>query len=281
LSIVSFTPIAVDGQTADAADVNTPLAALYNDHNGNIDNSNIATNAAIAGSKLAADSIDLEAKASVDTGWRHVTDSWTYASATTVTVPTDATTKYSVGDKIKLVQTTTKYFYITAVTATVLTLNGGSDYTVANAAISSIYYSKVTTPLGFPQVFNWTPTFTNVSGGTIGYAKFHMIGKMIFFRMKYTLAGAGISGEVIFSTPVTMSSDYTSETPIAGSAGFVDAGAAAYPARVEANSTTTIMVRPLKSDATYATVSTPASATVPFTFGNTDFFWAAGSCEAA
>lgn len=46
-----------DGQTADVADYNTPLNTLVNDYNGNIDNSNIATAAAIAGSKLADDSV--------------------------------------------------------------------------------------------------------------------------------------------------------------------------------------------------------------------------------
>ena len=47
--------------------------------------------------------------AGTNTGWTSVADSWTYASATTITVPTDATTKYQAGDKIKLTQTTVKY----------------------------------------------------------------------------------------------------------------------------------------------------------------------------
>ena len=33
---------------------------------------------------------------------------------------------------------------------------------------------------------SWTPTFTNMSGGTLNYAKYHQIGKTIHFRLKYT-----------------------------------------------------------------------------------------------
>lgn len=86
-----------------------------------------------------------------DDGWRAVTDSWAYASSTTITVPSDATTKYDVGDLIRLVQTTTKYFRVTAVASTTLTVFGPSGDTVANAAISSIYYSKVSTPHDMPS----------------------------------------------------------------------------------------------------------------------------------
>jgi len=42
-----------DGDTIDVADYNTPITTIVNDYNGNIDNSNIAAAAAIAGSKLA------------------------------------------------------------------------------------------------------------------------------------------------------------------------------------------------------------------------------------
>lgn len=56
MGLINFTPI-TDGTTADAADVNSPLTTIYNEFNGNISNANIASNAAIAGSKLADDSV--------------------------------------------------------------------------------------------------------------------------------------------------------------------------------------------------------------------------------
>ena len=46
-----------DGQTIDAADVNTPLNTIANEINGNLDNSNIKSSAAIDASKLASGSI--------------------------------------------------------------------------------------------------------------------------------------------------------------------------------------------------------------------------------
>jgi len=42
-----------DGDTIDSSDYNTPITTVVNEINGGLDNSNIATNAAIAGSKLA------------------------------------------------------------------------------------------------------------------------------------------------------------------------------------------------------------------------------------
>lgn len=98
-------------------------------------------------------------------GWQAANQSWSYASATTITVPSGAASIYSVGDKIKLTQTSAKYFYIVGVADTVLTVTGGKDYTVANEAITLPYYSKAASPVGFPQWFSYTPTIT-VSGGT-------------------------------------------------------------------------------------------------------------------
>lgn len=155
MSTVNFTPIS-DGSTADAADVNTPLQTIYDEFNGNIDNANIASGAAISGSKIADASIDLGAKGSVFDGWIPVSDSWAYASSTTITVPSDATTKYKAGDKIKLVQSaTTKYFDVVSVASTVLTVRGVTTETVANSAISDIYYSKVETPQGYTPTPFW------------------------------------------------------------------------------------------------------------------------------
>lgn len=121
-------------------------------------------------------------------GWVSANESWTYASATTITVPTNATFKYSVGDKIRLIQSgSAKFFYITGVAATTLTINGGTDYTLANAAIIQPCYSKRATPQGFPQWFAYTPTWTAASvnpaigNGSIT-GKFTMNGKTVTAR---------------------------------------------------------------------------------------------------
>src|ERR1044072_8033675 len=51
---------------------------------------------------------------------------------------------------------------------------------------------------------SWTTTFTNLSGGTLNYAVYQQIHKTVFFQLKYTLGGAGISGRPNFTVPVTM-----------------------------------------------------------------------------
>ena len=100
-------------------------------------------------------------------GWVPDLHAWTYASATTMTTPGDVTAQYPVGTKIQLTQTTAKYFYAVSASYsapnTTLTLTGGSDYSLANAAISAVQWSVATSPQGFPQWFNWTPTWTGLT----------------------------------------------------------------------------------------------------------------------
>lgn len=92
-------------------------------------------------------------------GWISAGETWTYASADdptyTFTIASDVTGKYSAGMKIKWTQTTVRYGIITAVSAfsggnTTITLYGGTDYDLDNAAITSPYYSMVKAPQGFP-----------------------------------------------------------------------------------------------------------------------------------
>lgn len=106
-------------------------------------------------------------------GWINVGETWTYASADaptfTFTVSGDETGRYSPGMRIKLTQSsTTKYFFVTAVSYsnpnTTVTIYGGTDYTLANAAISNTYYSMVKTPQGLPlDPAKWTVQVTDSS----------------------------------------------------------------------------------------------------------------------
>ncbi len=98
-------------------------------------------------------------------GWIPAGETWTYASATTFTISGDKTGKYQKEDKIKLTQTTAKYFRITNISYsspnTTVTVDGFGIYTLANATITSPYYSKIDNPQGFPQkevlLFSGTP----------------------------------------------------------------------------------------------------------------------------
>src|SRR6185503_19345707 len=95
----------------------------------------------------------------IGAGWIPAAETWTYASADsptfTFTITGDKTGKYSAGMRIKLTQTTAKYFLITAVSYsapnTTVTVYGGTDYTLANAAITLPFYAIVQSPFGFPR----------------------------------------------------------------------------------------------------------------------------------
>lgn len=141
-------------------------------------------------------------------GWVAVTDQWTYSSYDStnktgvITVPSDATTRYSVGMRVKFSNNgATQYGIITAVASTSLTVYFGTDYSLTNSSITSNYYSSQKIPLGFPMdPIKWTISVTNPSsvGG---------------FSTSYTVVGSnqitspigswnlGISGDVGFSAP--------------------------------------------------------------------------------
>lgn len=98
------------------------------------------------------------------TGWVPVADTWAYASVDNptgvVTIPTNGTTTYSVGMRIKFTNGgNTVYGIVTAVAATSLTflheINVSTPtqalYIMQNSAITNIYVSHVKTPYGFPS----------------------------------------------------------------------------------------------------------------------------------
>lgn len=128
------------------------------------------------------------------TGWTTAPGTWTYASPTTITVPSGAASIYQKGDRIKLTQTTAKYFAIVDVADTLLTVTGGSDYSVANAAITSPYYSHQANPLGYPGSFAYTPTITSEVGTfttTSATAKFSVLGTRCFYTFAVTVTTVG------------------------------------------------------------------------------------------
>ena len=139
-------------------------------------------------------------------------ETWTYASGSgggtaTFTVSGDKTEKYTVGTRIKLTQTTVKYFVVAADSVyssgnTTVTITAGSDYTLANAAITNNYHSYVVNPQGYPGCFNYTITYTGFSSNpsTIE-AKFSVIGKMCTVQVA-TGNGTSNSGTFNISAPI-------------------------------------------------------------------------------
>lgn len=137
-------------------------------------------------------------------GWLPSSGTWTYASATTMTVPQADADRLSVGSRIKLDQTTTKYFYVTGVSGTTITVNGGTDYTLANAAITSPYFSNDASPKSFPQWFNYTPTHAGYSSApTGGVNKFRLLGTTCEVLIAPTTAGTSNATSATATLPIT------------------------------------------------------------------------------
>lgn len=140
-----------------------------------------------------------EWEGAIFSGWTPVRDAWAYASADdptfVITVPSDATTSYSPGMRVKLTQSTVKYFIITAVSATTITVYGGTDYTLANAAISAVSVSSVKAPFGFPlNPTKWTFEATSsslltqaspVNGTYYNLGSFNLFAPIGIWRVQY------------------------------------------------------------------------------------------------
>ena len=102
----------------------------------------------------------------VNNGWISLSGAFTYSSADAPTfvmsTPVDLTGTVGLGMRIKLTQTTTKYFIVTAITNNSITMYGGTDYTLTSSAVSNVYYSMLKAPFGFPIESNkWSIKVVN------------------------------------------------------------------------------------------------------------------------
>lgn len=104
--------------------------------------------------------------------WHDPNETWIYASADdptfTFTVTGDKTAIFYPGMRIKLTQTTVKYFIITKVAyadpTSTITIYGGTDYDLANAAITNNFISGAKAPAGFPlNPDKWTAEITDIT----------------------------------------------------------------------------------------------------------------------
>jgi hypothetical protein len=178
--------------------------------------------------------------------------------------------------------------YNTPITTVVNEFNGNIDSTnikaggVTNAALAaeSVSNSKLNTTAGELGGAGkvWTPTLANISGGTVTTATYQKIGKRIFFKFKYTLAGAGVSGAPTFSTPTAMANSSVSDEILAV-VKFVVGGPSYFGSArpVDANNISLLVKR---ADATYVT-HTPITNLVPATWAANDTIYIEGSYDEA
>ena len=161
----------------------------------------------MAETKLKTQAIDAT---TLRNGWVDAGEAWSYASATSITVPSGAASKYAKGDRIKLTQTTVKYFVVVGVADTTLTITGGTSYTFANAAVSENYYSHEASPVGYPEYFSYTVTATVPGGKAPTYADqssaFSITGNTCHFKVYLSNTSGGTAGStsnlLMYSLPV-------------------------------------------------------------------------------
>ena len=257
-----------DGKHTSA--VVTTLKATGAEINTGTENGKIVTPKAIADSKLA-DYIRGD-------GWISANETWTYASASTITVPAGAAAKYAKGDKIRFKQGAGyKYFYVISIADTVLTVTGGTDYTVATpTAITDNYYSHQENPIGFPELFNYVPSWTNLTIGSATVVfKFNIKSNVLKFNMSVTFAAdTTISGNVSFSIPVNYSnvSGAYSYLHKIGQGSYLDSETNIYEAIVKPTPSDfgKLNLHVLSTDASYGYNINQINATVPMTWTTND-----------
>ena len=155
------------------------------------------------------------------------------------------------------------------------------DIDTADIADSAILPKHLLTGAGSTWVWQtWAPTLTNLSGGTLTYAKYVKKGKTVHFRFKYTLGGAGVSGVVGLTLPVSVAADYAADDSETASITvlFRDTGTGVFPGFATFGPSNRIDLNALRTDATYAFIASTSS-TVPHTWANTDVILVAGSYE--
>lgn len=137
-------------------------------------------------------------------GWNLVSDTWSYSASNKITVPSGAQSKYPNYCKIRWKQGGAfKYAYAKATSDTELTIYAGSDYSVANSAITDVYYSVSECPLGFPEQFNWNPTYAGFSTDpTNTCSRFSIIGKKVFFEHDEGTDGVSNAVTLYISLPI-------------------------------------------------------------------------------
>lgn len=155
----------------------------------------------------------------VNDGWIPFPAIPTFATATTMNIAGDWRRFFQKGDPIFYTQLSgtavaKKYAVVTADATftggvTTVTVSGGTDFTIANAAILKAYVGRGANPIGFPGVFNYLPTLS-ANGGmtytatTITLAQFSIKRNEVFVMLNFFgTTGGGASNALIATSPVT------------------------------------------------------------------------------
>lgn len=142
-------------------------------------------------------------------GWVEDVRAWTYASASTFTVPGDQTAIYTKGSRLRWKQGAGYLYGIVSSSSygapnTTVTIVVNTDYVVANAAITDNAYSFIDEPQGWPGWFNYTAVYTGFSADpTTGISKYNIKGLMVTVVHRETANGTSNAATFTVSLPVT------------------------------------------------------------------------------
>lgn len=141
-------------------------------------------------------------------GWLSDSNTWTGLGTSSLTINADMTSKIGPGDKLKIGQSGTKYFYVVsaaytaAVTTVTIAIN--ADYALSAGAITTPYYSHDASPTGFPDWFNFTTTYGGFSANpTPATIRYKIVGRHVFVRVYPTALGTSNATTFTITVPVT------------------------------------------------------------------------------
>lgn len=150
-------------------------------------------------------------------GWYEFSQPMSYVSSTVISVDNtdvDLTKVFKAGDPVRLKQGGGyKYFYCTKAEANQITLKAGTDYTVANAAITDLAKGVAPSPSGFPYVFEYNPSFTGgiANQPSSSSFRFWMIGPICTVDLHFDnddLSGGPVAS-LFCNLPVNASSEFS------------------------------------------------------------------------
>lgn len=136
-----------------------------------------------------------------------------YASVSSFTITGDVTSLIRRGDKLKFTNSGQKYAHVRSLSyssgtgLTTINIVVNTDYTIANAAITDLYVSRLDAPYGFPSWFNWAPTLTGFSANPTNSVYRYAIGPGQTCTLAINQGTAGTSNTTGFqiSLPITAS----------------------------------------------------------------------------
>lgn len=147
----------------------------------------------------------------VNDGWVEANETWAYASATTITVPSGAASRYRKGMPFKLTANSVELQgYIIGIADTVLTVCGDAltDHTFTN----NYYAHSGTVPIGFDDWFSYTPSYS--ASGSMTYtsvttrkAIYKIHGNEVHVILDFVGTTGGTANTAVIATLPVVSAD--------------------------------------------------------------------------